>query len=512
MILAYVAIALAGAVRLPPPAGGDAAFRGERLALVIGPESFADPAFPALQFADDDAEAVSDALTGDGHFDRVWTLTDPVATSADGIRDAMAEIGAIADSPEDTVFVYVSSHGTLAHGSDGRLAPFVVASDTRLDAVARTAVPQAEVVTWLDGLPSRQKVAVFATCHSGQGKSALPADVRDQLASTKGDPIVPLYSVSEATIVIGVCAFSETARESSQLGHDVYTAYFLEALQPRPDTARYPGDADADGAVTVTEAHEYARTAAFAYTGGTQRAWARAEVLGEDPIILSGARAQPGAALAASYRRSLDGYGVRVDGQDKGVLPGQVVLDPGAHRLELVAPNEGPVVARQRVNVASGRRVDIESVLGRDHVRFGAGGGAVGFGVGPASAPLIFAEAHLPRLLGGAWEVVGQGSTTLRWPQPTLSGSLVVERPFAPGTVQLRAGVGLQGWLLQAAGDPPLLSPTITPVPVLAVAWTPPGFAWARLAGSGGALWYTDAGVVHVGWTAQLTLAMGVGI
>lgn len=505
-----VALAWGGVVQVPPPTGAASVFRGERLALVVGPESFADPSFPALQFADDDAMAVAAALTGSGHFDRVWILTDPLATSADGIRDAMSEITTVADSPEDTVVVYVSSHGTLAHGRDGRLAPFVVASDTRLSAIASTGVPQAEVVAWLDRLPSRRKVAVFATCHSGQGKSVLPPDVQEQLASTKGEPILPLYSVSEATILIGVCALAETARESSQLGHDVYTAYFLDALDERGAGA-YNGDADRDGAVTVTEAHEYARAAAFAYTGGAQRAWARAEVLGEDPIVLSGARVEPGAAVAASYRRSLEGYAVRVDGQEKGVLPGQFVLDPGPHRLELVAPGAGRIVARQRVNLSLGRRVDLETVFGRDRVRVGGGLGATGFGVGPESGGLLVGEAHLPRLLGGGWEVVGQGSTTVQWPRPTLSGSLVVERPFAPGSVQVRAGFGLQGWLLQADGDPALLAPSLTPVPVLSLLWTPSGPVWARLAGTGGALWYADAGRVHVGWTAQLTLVGGYG-
>ena len=292
----------------------------------------------------------------------------------------------------------------------------------------------------------------------------------------------------------------------------MYTAYFLEALGGETAAGATlggkSGDANRDGAVTVTEAHEYARAGAFTFTGGAQRAWAQAEVLGEDPIVLAGKRVEPGAGIVASYRRALEGYGVRVDGQDKGVLPGQVVLDPGPHRVELVAPDRGRVVSRQRVKVAAGRRVDVETMLGRDRLRVGSGGGAVGFGVGPESGALLLAEAHLPRLAGGAWEIVGQGATTVRWPRPTLTGSVVLERPVAPGTVQLRAGAGLQGWLLQ--GEPALLAPSLSPIAVASLAWTPPGLAWARLAASGGPLWYTDAGRAHAGWTAQLTLAVGV--
>lgn len=519
MILALFVLVLGAFAgpRLVAPGDVDAErasalFRGRRLALIVGPEAFADPAFAALRYTDDDARAVAAALADPsrGRFDQIWTLTGPAAASRAGVRAAMDALAREATSPADTVVVYFSTHGTLARDGGGRLAQYLVLGDTRLADVAGTGLGQAEVLAWLDGLPSRRRVALFATCHSGQGKSALAPDVRAELASTKGAPIAPLREVSEATVVIGVCAMQETARESDALGHDVYTWFLLEALER--------GDADGDGAVTLTEAHEHARVGTYAYTGGAQRAWARAEVLGEDPIVLSGERRGAGAAVVASYRGALEGYRVRVDGQEKGALPGQVVLPPGPHRVELLPPAGDRVVARQRVDLPRGRRVDLEVLLGRDRVRVGGGLGAQGFGAGPESAPALAAEVHLPRLLGGDWELVGQGSATVRWPDTTLSGGLVAERPLAPGPLQLRVGGGLQGWLLQrqAIGlldgeASSLLAPSLVPVPVVSVLWRPMGPAWARLAGSGTWLWYADGGEVHGGWTAQATLVVGMG-
>ena len=46
-------------------------------------------------------------------------------------------------------------------------------------------------------------------------------------------------------------------------------------------------------------------------------------------------------------------------------------------------------------------------------------------------------------------------------------------------------------------GEPQLLAPSLAPQPVLSLCWLPSYPAMARLALSGGYLWYTDSGVWH---------------
>lgn len=509
MILAAI-LALSPAIaapRLVPTEqveGATESFRGRRIALLIGPSAWADPAFPALRYADDDAIALAGALADPlrGHFDQLWTLTRPEDTTLAAVEATLRAVEAAARSPNDTIVVYVSTHGTLARDPSGRLAPWLVLSDTRLSQVTSTGLSQARLLEWLDGLPSRKRVAIFATCHAGQGKSVLSSEVRAQLASTKGAPIVPLREVSEATVVIGVCAMAETALESDTLGHDVYTWYLLDALAK--------GDTNDDGAVTLTEAHEFARQGAYTFTGGSQRAWAHAEVLGEDPIVLAGARSRTGAAQVGSYRDALDGYRINVDGVQKGVLPGEVTLESGPHRVELVSPHDGQVVARQRVNLDRGQRVDVEALLGRDRVRMAVGLGGAAFGIGPENGVIGTAEVDLPRALPGGWELVGLGGATFRWPDPTLTGSLIAEHPLFPGPVQLRVGAGLQAWLLQNQAAE-LVAPSLSPVPWVSVTHLPVGPVFSRLWISGGWLWYTDRGALHSGWTVQMGLNLGVG-
>ena len=102
-------------------------------------------------------------------------------------------------------------------------------------------------------------------------------------------------------------------------------------------------------------------------------------------------------------------------------------------------------------------------------------------------------------------------SPVLRWPNPTLEGGIDLERVVVPGTLQFRMGLGLEGFLLGAQTDPPLLAPSLVPVPVMSLAFMPKAPSFARLSVSGGYLWYTDGGTWHNGWTARASLVIGVG-
>ena len=508
LLLLWGALALA-APRLLSAGEVDAAdaqrlFSGRRLALLVGPSAWQDPGFAPLRFTDEDALALAEVLADParGHFDQVVALTRPEETTAAAVRAAMRALAEEVRSPDDTVFVYFSTHGTLAGGPHGDLRQFLVLSDTRLAQVSSTGLSHEELLAWMEGLPSRRKVLMLATCHSGSGKSALPSEVAAQLASIKGAAfLTPLREVSEAVVLIGVCAWSETARESAELGHDIYTWFFLKALEE--------ADADGDGAVTITEAHDAARQATYAHTQGQQRPYALVEILGADPIVMSGERHRGGGATLGSYRARLDGYRLQIDGQAKGALPGTVAVAPGRHRVELLGPEGDHVLARQRLELDADSRLDVDRLLRRDLVRVAVGGGYLATSAVGAGGPAAFGELHLPRLFG-AWELIAHGTFVARWPSPTLEGALLLERPLTPGALQVRLGGGLEGFLLGAPGDPALLAPSLVPVPVLALAWLPQGNAFLRLSGVGGYLWYTDRGAWTSGWTGRVALAGGL--
>ncbi|NOY26308.1 MAG: caspase family protein [Oligoflexia bacterium] len=481
-------------------------FRGRRLALLVGPAAFSSPDVADLAYTDDDALALAAVLEDParGAFDHVWTLTEPTVSGLSGVRRAMAQLEAASTGPDDTVFVYFSTHGSLWAADDGTLRQYLVLADTRLPELPETGLAQQEVLDWLDRLPSRRKVLIFATCHSGQGKSALPPTVARLQAHTKGPlPVPPLRDVSEAVVLIGVCAWDETARESAELGHDIYTWYFLQALEN--------GDLNGDGAVTVTEAHDQARRGTWTFTGGAQRPYARAEILGEDPIVLTGRQGTATKGILGSWRERWEGYRVAVDGQVKGTLPNLIPVGPGTHRVALMAPVRDRVVAAATVNMREGESLELDRLVRRDQVRVGVGSGWLLSSAPGTDGPTLGGELQFPSLLGHGWEIVLSGSTRARWPRPSLQGAVLVEHALSRGVIQPRLGGGLAGFLLNSA-DGSLLAPSLVPTPSASLVWLPHQFpATLRLGVLGGYLWFTDRGAWHQGFMLSPSLVVGMG-
>ena len=338
-----------GLVPFAPQGVTDGLARPRRFAVVVGSDAFDDARFTPLRYAEADARAMAAALSS---FDDVRLLVGADTTRA-SILAAIAEVQAKARGPRDTVLVYVSTHGSLGRAAGEHLGRYLIARDTRLDLVADTGISVDRLVESMAAMPSRRQVLILAACHSGRGKSLLPRDVADKLAREKAAPA--LEEVSEAAIVLAAAAFGETAREDDRLGHDVYTHYLLEALER--------GDRDGDGAVTVSEAHDYARERTYAFTGGQQRPFAESRILGVDPIVLRGAPSRAARPVLFSYSRSADGLGVVVNGQLKGTLPGGVALDPGQHELALTRAAGGPALYHGTIALRPGEVVDLYDYL-----------------------------------------------------------------------------------------------------------------------------------------------------
>lgn len=170
--------------------------------------------------------------------------------------------------------------------------------------------------------------------------------------------------------MLSASAFEEPAREAEKLEHDVYTYFFLEAFER--------GDRDGNGAVTVSEAHDYARRRTYAYTDGAQRPTAWSSVMGRDPIILSGQPDGTARPVVYSYRRSSEGLKMSVDGQTKGALPGGVALEPGRHSVELTDDRTGETVWRGTVRLSAGERLEVaELIPPESDLEIRAAGGAL---------------------------------------------------------------------------------------------------------------------------------------
>jgi hypothetical protein len=323
----------------------------QRHALLVGVDHFEDTRFNDLRFAGADARALAAALT---EFDDVRALINPEETRRAAILEALAQLETRIRSPRDTVLLYFSTHGSLAQRPGGELERELVAGDTRLDLLRETGISVDELIRRAEKLPSRRVAIILATCHAGRGKSRIPDTLAQALAAHKA-PVPKLEDVSEAVVVLSAAAFGEPAREDERLGHDVYTYFLLEAF-----TA---GDRDGDGAVTISEAHDYARERTWQFTDGQQRPAAESTILGLDPIVLHGRRERAGLPVIYSYEHSAEGVAVRLSGKEKGVLPGGFAVAPGEQRLELLDSGTGGLLYTGTVQLSAGERIELSRLI-----------------------------------------------------------------------------------------------------------------------------------------------------
>ncbi len=334
------------------------AYTPRRLALLIGVSEYEDAQWRNLRYSDKDARDLADALRDPsrGRFDQVRVLSRPEETTRAAILAAVRQLRAEATRPDDVVVVYLSAHGTLARDGQGELKRYLVARDSSFRAIPQTALSMDLLKAEFDQLPSRRRLLVLATCHSGSGKSLLPKELEDELRGIKsgGFHARPLEESSRASMVFAACDWGETAREDEGLRNDIYTHFLIEGLNGAADR-------NVDGAVTATEAHDYARRRTFAFTDGRQRPSAEILEVGADPVVLSGSISRAGRPELFSYNPRLDGFTLKVDGEPRTELPGGAAVVPGKRKVELTK-GDATLVSRE-VDMSPGERLPLEELL-----------------------------------------------------------------------------------------------------------------------------------------------------
>ncbi|WP_224246334.1 caspase family protein [Hyalangium gracile] len=333
------------------------AYAPRRIALLVGISEFQDPQWRNLRYSSKDAQDLATALKDParGHFDQVRLLTRREETTRASIVAAIRELQKEATRPDDVVVVYFSAHGTLSRDGQGELRRYLVTHDSSYQSIPQTALSMDVLKAEFDKLPSRRRLMVLATCHSGSGKSLLPKELETELAGIKsGFYARPLEEASRASMVFAACDWGETAREDEGLRNDIYTHFLIEGLSGTADR-------NADGAVTATEAHDFARRRTFAFTQGRQRPSAEILEVGADPVVLSGRIDRLGRPELFSYNPRLDGFTLKVDGEPRAELPGGAAVVPGRRTVELTKGDS--VLIRRELEVAVGERLPLEQLL-----------------------------------------------------------------------------------------------------------------------------------------------------
>ncbi len=192
----------------------------------------------------------------------------------------------------------------------------------------------------------------------GEGRSVSASPGEDPQAGLGASPRPVRMAAGEAHLY--ATSPGRPAREDDALGHGVYTWYLLEAM-----AWGFPkADLDGDGVLTAYEAHDHARGRTIQHTEGVQVPEAAFRVIGEGDLALAGrpgAKARRERALIYLYDTPVADLEVRVDGRDRGLLPGALPVSPGRHQVT-VEDAEGREVVAGHMRFEQGRAYTLAEV------------------------------------------------------------------------------------------------------------------------------------------------------
>lgn len=320
--------------------------------ISIGVNQYQDKFWNQLKWAKSDAKMVVDTLGLDTEYPIVKQLILDEAATLKNIKQKLTELHHEIQS-KDIVVLYLSTHGSLTLDQEGNFKKYVILNDSQHERLPTTALSHEFLRAWMDSLPATRKLLIFASCHSGLGKSRVPNEIAELLAQKKGS-IDSLNEVSDSFLVFSAASERETASETDELRGDIYTHFFLEGLNSF--------DRNRDGVVTALEAHDYATEKAWVYTGGKQRASAEAKVIGKADLPLRGQGKRPGLPILEAYEPQLHGFSVLINKGSKGLLPSAFPLNPDGNVIKIYPPDSDQPSAIYSLDAKPGETLDIKDI------------------------------------------------------------------------------------------------------------------------------------------------------
>lgn len=369
-LVLLVWLVLAGWVARPTPAQAQGTFgqleltqlplvRGVRRAIVIGIDTYDDPAFPDLAYAARDAQELASVLADPQHggFASV-ELVVAGDLSARAIVQRLSRWRATL-GPHDLGVVFFSGHGTRWIDERNRSRVFLAARDTMKSDPIDTGLSMEGLQEFLRTLPSPRRVLILDACFTGKGRIA--ADEAVEAKGRVSDEKLPFSErIAEHEAQLFSTTYGRPALESARLGHGVYTYHLMQALRDRFDDA----DINGDLVVTVSEAHDFARRHTMETTGAVQVPMALYRIVGQEALVLSGdafSRRRVEMALVSSYDGPQQGLTLHVDGQARGEFPSTVLVDSGVRRVEFRS-RSGRLLDRGRFRFVPGQVYSVSRI------------------------------------------------------------------------------------------------------------------------------------------------------
>ncbi|HEV2991408.1 MAG TPA: caspase family protein, partial [Candidatus Angelobacter sp.] len=229
---------------------------GKRWALIVGVSKYQDPKIPRLDYADQDARALSDALSSStlGGFsaERKLVLLNEQATTA-GITKALRSFLQKPDV-DDTVVIYLAGHGAPDPKRPDNV--YFITHDTQIDDIAGTALPMREIeIALKENLMAQRVVVLSDACHSEAIGTKGRRDLVYSASESTNRALDEMVRRSKPGTAIFTSARSgETSLEGHKWGggHGVFTWFLLQGLQGSADLNK-------DGVISLDELFTYVK-------------------------------------------------------------------------------------------------------------------------------------------------------------------------------------------------------------------------------------------------------------
>lgn len=238
--------------------------------LAIGIDKYADAGLPTLPLARADAINIEMAFVDLPlvSLAAAEKLVDDTTDSA-SIRGALARAVSLSQ-PDETLVLSLSGHGI--RDANGEL--YLATRETRLDDMVGTAIPWSEIAATLS--KARGRVVIFLdTCHSGIAGTAYAAPSEGAVEDF-------LTAIPSNLLIFSASKGRQSSQEKAALGGGVFSNALIKALGEDRATA----DANANGALEISELYGYLRQAVTADTDGEQTPWfARNKMVGDFAVF-----------------------------------------------------------------------------------------------------------------------------------------------------------------------------------------------------------------------------------
>jgi len=221
--------------------------------LLVGVNFYQDRTVPALKFAVNDAQELSQVLDeisyGFQAHHKDVLLSASAAENQALRRNILRELAWKAQqaTEKDLLLFYFSGHGTLSEG-DAYLCP----SDTEADFIKDTAIPLKRVREILDESRAPVKILIFDACHLGVplGAKEMKGETKELEENGKAFAEITknIFEGVRGLAMLASSAREEVSIEVAELRHGLFTHFLLEALRNHRTL-----DENGDARISVTE-------------------------------------------------------------------------------------------------------------------------------------------------------------------------------------------------------------------------------------------------------------------